>query len=305
MGAAITRIFGSIPKDGFAAASPAAGSGKRLLADVHKLAPGVVARAAEIEAGRRVPLDLIAALKSAGFFRMYAPRSHGGLELDLPTGLAITAALGRIDGSVGWTAMIGSGSTLFAPLLPRETYEQVYRDGPDAIVAGSTAPIGKAEAAPGGWRVSGRWPFVSGCQHADWMAGFCIISKHGKPLADAGGRPIVRAVLLPARDWQIEDTWHAAGLKGTGSHDIILSERVVPEANFFDFERQACVPGPLYRTVPHALPLFLCAVAVGIAEAPSTISSALPIPAGSSCGLRSRCWSRRRSNTKSAVPPPI
>lgn len=266
MGAAITHIFRAIPRDGFAVAPPTTVAGERLLANIQELAPDILARAAEIEAGRRIPLDLIAALKSAGFFRMYAPRSHGGLELDLPTGLAITATLSRIDGSVGWTAMIGSGSTLFAPLLPRATYEQVYRNGPDAILAGSTAPMGKAEAVPGGWRVSGRWPFVSGCQHADWMAGFCVISEHGKPLADAGGRPVVRAVLLPAQDWQIEDTWHAAGLKGTGSHDIVLSERVVPEANFFDFERQACVPGSLYRTVPHALPLFLCAVAVGTAE---------------------------------------
>src|SRR5271167_446859 len=83
---------------------------KRLLADIQELAPGVAARAAEIEAGRRIPPDLVQALKSIGIFRMFVPQSHGGLEVDLPTALEIVAALARIDGSVGWTAMVANTS---------------------------------------------------------------------------------------------------------------------------------------------------------------------------------------------------
>ncbi|MEA2954970.1 MAG: hypothetical protein QOJ58_467, partial [Alphaproteobacteria bacterium] len=104
------------------------------------------------------------------------PRSHGGLELDLPAALEIIEALGRIDGSVGWTAMISGGCDLYASLLPPERYEQVYRKGPDVIIAGSAQPAGTADATAGGWRVNGRWPFASGCQHADWIFGFCIAS---------------------------------------------------------------------------------------------------------------------------------
>jgi len=59
---------------------------------------------------------------------MFVPRSHGGLELDLPTALEVIATLGRLDGSVGWTAMIGAGSTIFVPYLPRETYDQVCQE---------------------------------------------------------------------------------------------------------------------------------------------------------------------------------
>lgn len=240
---------------------------KRLLADIQDLAPEIIARAAEIEAGHRVPLDLVETLKSLGVFRMFAPHSHGGLELDLPEGLEIIRALGRIDGSVGWTAMIGSGSGIFAPLLPRETYEHVYRNGADLIFAGSTAPVGTAETAPGGWRVNGRWPFASGCLHADWMIGLCVMSEAGKPTPGEGGRSQIRGVFLPAHDWQIEDTWYAAGLKGTGSHHISLKEVIVPAENFFDFENGApCVPGPLYQTAPHLLPLFHSAISVGMAE---------------------------------------
>jgi hypothetical protein len=76
----------------------------------------------------------VEALRSIGVFRVLVPRSHGGLELDLQTALEIIGALGRIDGSVGWTATIVSGSASFAPLLPRETYEQVYQNGPDVRV---------------------------------------------------------------------------------------------------------------------------------------------------------------------------
>src|ERR1700704_7175077 len=129
---------------------------QRLLADIRELAPHVTSRAAEIEDARRIPLDLVEALRSIGVFRMFAPQSHGGLELDLPTGLEIIAALGRIDGSIGWTAMIGSVGGAFAPSLPRETYERIYRNGPDVIIAGSIQPVGTAQATSGGWR--GRGP---------------------------------------------------------------------------------------------------------------------------------------------------
>jgi alkylation response protein AidB-like acyl-CoA dehydrogenase len=243
--------------------------GERLLADIGELAPDIAARAAEIEAGRRIPLDLVDALRTIGVFRIFVPESHGGLEFDLPTGVEIISALSRIDGSVGWTAMIGNGGSVFAPMLPRESYEQVYRDGP-VIIAGSIQPAGTAEATHGGWRVNGRWPFASGCLHADWLAGFCVMTEGGKPLpgpAGEDGPPLIRGFLLPARNWNIEDTWYVAGLKGTGSHHIAISDTVVPPENFFDFMGGVpCLPGPLYQAPPQLLPLLHGSFAVGVAE---------------------------------------
>jgi alkylation response protein AidB-like acyl-CoA dehydrogenase len=166
--------------------------------------------------------------------------------------------------------MIGSVSSIFLPSLPRATYDQIYRNGPDVISGGSATPAGTAEAAAGGWRVNGRWPFASGCQHADVLIGFCVMTEGGKPLpgaAGAGGPPLMRAVVLPARDWQIEDTWHVAGLRGTGSHHILLQDKLVPAANFFDLVNVVpCLPGPLYQTVQHFLPLAHGAVTVSMAE---------------------------------------
>ena len=243
---------------------------ERLLADIRELATGISSRAAEIEVGRRMPPDLVEALRSIGIFRMFVPQSHGGLELDMPGALEIFGALSRIDGSVGWTAMIGGGCDLFASLLPRDTYEQVYQNGPDVIIAGTVQPAGRAEVVAGGWRVNGRWPFASGCQHADWMFGLCVMTEAGKPLpgsAGEGGPPRVRGVFLPARDWHIEDTWYVAGLKGTGSHHIALRDTVVPAANLFDLVNGVpCLPGPLYQAVRQFLPLMHGASSVGMAE---------------------------------------
>jgi alkylation response protein AidB-like acyl-CoA dehydrogenase len=267
MSAAVSRINRPMAKHSCSDTALMTDTAKRLLADVRQLAPDITPRAAEIEAGRRIPLDLVEKLRSIGVFRMFAPQTHGGLELDLPTGLEIITALGRIDGSVGWTAMIGSGGSVFAPSLPRETYERVYRNGPDVIFAGSIQPAGAAERTAGGLRVNGCWPFASGCQHADWMFGFCAMTEGGKPLRGEGGRPLVRGFGLPACDWQIEDTWYATGLKGTGSHHIALKDTLVPAANFFDFEGGVpCLPGPLYQAVPQLLPLLHGANAVGMAE---------------------------------------
>lgn len=92
----------------------------RLLADIHALAHEITSRAAEIEAGRRIPIDLVEALRSIGVFRTFVPRSHGGLELDLPAAVDIIRALGKIDGSVGWTAMVaGNGAVQHAVVQSR------------------------------------------------------------------------------------------------------------------------------------------------------------------------------------------
>jgi alkylation response protein AidB-like acyl-CoA dehydrogenase len=242
---------------------------QRMLVSIRELAPAITARAAGIEASREVPVDLLDALRSIGVFRIFVPQSHGGLELALPEALEIIGALARIDGSIGWISMIGSGSALFASLLPKESYGEFYKDGPDVIIAGSAVPLGTAEQVDGGWLVNGRWPFASGCKHAGWILGLCIMTSGGKPLPGAAGEgsPLIRGFLSPANGWQIEDTWHVIGLKGTGSHHIALKDTIVPDAQFFEIAGgNPCLPGPLYQAVSSIIPILHGAIAVGIAE---------------------------------------
>src|SRR3712207_2809999 len=96
-----------------------------VLAAVRELSPTIIARAAEIEAARRLPADLLAQLKAAGCFRMFVPRSHGGEQLDLRRGLAVLEALARADGATGWTVMIGSESPHLFALLSRARFDEI------------------------------------------------------------------------------------------------------------------------------------------------------------------------------------
>lgn len=95
--------------------------------------------------------------------------------------------------------MICATAALVAPELPQSTYERIYADGPDVIFAGSFAPGGTADRTYRGWCVNGRWPFASGCAHADWILGLCTMHEGSTPLSTpSGDAPLMRAFLLPA-----------------------------------------------------------------------------------------------------------
>jgi len=241
-----------------------------VLEQVRALAPEIRERAAEMEALRRMPPDLTAKLKAAGVFRMYAPRSHGGLELDFPEGLRVIAEVAKADGSAGWTVMIGSASALILSRMPRETFDGIFaRFGPDMIQAGlAGAPRGRAERVAGGYRVSGEWPFSSGCEHADFIIGACVATEQGEPVPGPieGGPPLVKIIGLPASDWTIRDNWSVAGLKGTGSHTTALNDVFIPEANTMELAGPSCLPGALYAGLGPWIPLMHGAFAVGMAQ---------------------------------------
>src|ERR1700753_4358094 len=181
---------------------------EQLFAHIANLAPAIEARAAEIDKPpRRIPHDLVDLLTSIGLFRMFVPESHGGLQLEMPTAVKVIEALAAIDGSIGWTAMVNSGAALFAPRLPLETFERMYQDGPNVVLAGSAVLGGTAARDSAGWRVTGRWPFAMGSQLAEWILGVCIMTDAGSPILRADLKtPIVRAFFLPADEWTIEDT---------------------------------------------------------------------------------------------------
>ncbi len=187
---------------------------------VRALAPALTARSTEFEQLRTLPADLVDELRAAGCFRMLVPRSHGGAELELPEFLATIEDLARADGSVGWTAMIGAATPILLGHLPPASFDTVYAAGPDPIVAGTFNPSGTATPVPGGYRVSGRWTFATGCRHAQRFIAHCTV--------DDGRQPPLRMMTLPAAEVEIVDTWSTMGLRGTGSHDFTVTDRFVP-----------------------------------------------------------------------------
>jgi indole-3-acetate monooxygenase len=237
----------------------------RLLAAIEDLAPDLAARAGEIERSRRIPADIIDRLGRIGLFRTLLPRSHGGLELSVPEVLPLIEALAAADSSVGWVAMIGTASQMFYTRAPRATFDKIFGDGAGVFVVGVGTPAGRAEPVDGGYRVSGRWPFASGCQNARWIAGHFVVHKDGAPVM-LDGRPLMRAVALPAERWRVEETWEASGLTGTGSHHVVLDDVTIPEAESFDLlHGPSCVPGHFERPIAPFLGSFHAAVATGIA----------------------------------------
>ena len=240
----------------------------QVLSRIAALAPMVARLAPDIEQGRRLPAELVSALRSARIYGMLVPQRYGGLELDAPSAFRAVAALARLDGSVGWNAMIGHIGALMPFLVNPNFCEEIYRDGNDHIFAGSGQPAGKAERVPGGWRVSGSWPFASGCQNAEWIAGTCVMMEGGAPIASPDGPgPMTRTCVMPAERWEIRDTWHTVGLKGTGSHHVALTDAFVPDENFFEFPfGVSFAPEPIFGKFAEVLVLSHGAVAVGIAE---------------------------------------
>src|SRR6516165_9044165 len=240
----------------------------QVLSRISALAPVVAQYARDAEQDRRLPAELVSALKSARIYGMLVPRRYGGLELDPPSAFQAVAALARLDGSVGWNAMIGHIAALMPFLASPTLCEQIFQDGRDHIMAGSGQPVGTAERVPGGWKVTGVWPFASGCENAEWIGGTCVMMEGGSPIdAPHGPGPMIRTCLMPAEHWEIRDTWHTFGLKGTGSHHVALTDVFVPDENFFEFPFGASfAPDPVFGKYPEIVVLSHGALAVGIAE---------------------------------------
>ena len=239
-----------------------------VLASIAALAPLIVQRGLEIERERRLPAEIVSALKAARVYGLLVPKRYGGLGLDVPGALRVVSALAKLDGSVGWNAAIGQVGSLIPFLASQEVCEAVFGDGRDHILAGSGQPVGTAERVPGGWKVTGLWPFASGCQDAEWIAGACVMVEEGSPLpAPDGPGPLVRTCGMPAEFWTIHDTWHGFGLRGTGSHHVELRGVLVPDRNFLDFPFGASfAPDPVFGMVPEFVMLSHAAHAVGVAE---------------------------------------
>ena len=228
---------------------------------VEALAPTISARAAETEASRRVPTDLLEGLIKTGCFRLLLPASHGGVEADVPSAIRVIETLARADASVAWIVMIGGASWNDLTGLPRETFDAVFANGPDTIIAGAIAPTGViTPIGDGGYRVTGRWAFVSGCQHAKWLFVDCL-----EGFAD--GTPEMRIALLSPDQVVVEDTWTAFGLAGTASHHIRVDDVLVPAERTFSLQHgEPCVDATVAHISPPSLySTCLAALALGIA----------------------------------------
>ncbi len=232
------------------------------------LAPAIMARANEIEAGRRLPADLARTFAEAGLFRITTPRKYDGEELHPADIVRVIEEVSRADGSAGWCVMIGAATASIASILPDRWAKEIYGTDPYVITGGAVAPTGKAIPVEGGYRVTGRWQWGSGAQNCQWICGGALLMEGDKPRRFDSGEPEIHLMVFAASQVEILDTWNPSGLRGTGSHDFQVHEAFVPEGR----STILGVTRPHIQTPLYRFPFFglmavsVCAVALGIAR---------------------------------------
>jgi indole-3-acetate monooxygenase len=194
------------------------------LSAIEAISPLVAHERANFDQARRLPDSVFDALADAGLFRLWLPATLGGPELSPVEFMIVVEAASALDGSVGWLVGNGGGMSRIGGYLP-DAIARVWFSDPRAFVASATGAVGAADKVPGGYRLSGRWPFGSGAYHA----------THYMALAsakDAEGRdgPLL-CCYAARRDITIHDTWKVSGLRATGSCDFEMRNVFVPEQN--------------------------------------------------------------------------
>jgi alkylation response protein AidB-like acyl-CoA dehydrogenase len=227
---------------------------------VDAVLPLVAQRADDLERARRLPDDLVAALKATGLNRLTVPAALGGLQAPVADGIDVVERLAAVDASTAWCAVIGFGTNLFSGYLPEAGAKVIFGD-PNQGNATMFAPLGRLVPESGHYRLTGRWPFTSNCLHAGWAG----LGSRIEGVDDDGSVP--RVAFIPMSDLTVEDTWDSVGLRGTGSHHVAASDVVVSADRVCSFADRPWAEGTLWRLPMYTVlvPL-LAAVPLGIAR---------------------------------------
>ncbi|NNP76456.1 acyl-CoA dehydrogenase [Acinetobacter sp. Ac_3412] len=208
-----------------------------------------------------VSQDIIDKLKQIGVYRALVPKRFGGNEWSPKQFCELIEQLSKADGSVGWVASFGM-SPAYLGSLPEATLEQLYKDSPDIVFAGGIFPPQPAEITDDGVVVSGRWKFSSGCMGAD------IVGVGISPQKDNEAQGLPRMAVMPANKAQIDMTWDTVGLKGTGSHDLVVKDVLVAKEWTFVRGEPSKLPEPFFKYPSLSLATqVLTAVGIGVAAA--------------------------------------
>jgi alkylation response protein AidB-like acyl-CoA dehydrogenase len=243
-----------------------------LLEVARTLAPQIQSYADEIEAERELPRPLFEALADAGMFHMALPRTLGCAEIDLPTYIQVIEELGKADASTAWVINQGGIFATYASRMPHELARAIWIDTPRSVVSNTPAPTAQAVVVPGGYRVTGRQGFSTGCRHASWVAAHAQILENGNPRLLENGQPETRYLFVPVAEAERLDTWHVRGMRGTGTHHFAVHDVFVPaERSVLAAGAPLIETGPLYQ-IPRTLVFASgdASVALGAARAALT-----------------------------------
>jgi alkylation response protein AidB-like acyl-CoA dehydrogenase len=236
-----------------------------------ELVPELRRRARRTEEERRVSDEVTALFRDAGFFKLMQPARFGGYEYGFTAFLDVISELGRGCTSSSWACSLGAIHQWLIGTFPLQAQVDVWGEDPGAIACGSYAPAVMAEKVDGGWRIQGKWKFASNVDNSQWA----LLGVHF-PAEEKGQPPAAGFLLVPRREWSIEDDWYMAGQAGTGSKTVVIAEPVfVPGYRKLTFAEASSnsPPGssanlnPIYR-IPFlsAVPVCLVAPLLGTAQ---------------------------------------
>ena len=197
---------------------------------------------------RLIP-EAVDALRESGIARAAVPFELGGPELDPMAQIELVEEFSRIDGALGWCAMIASAASFSCGFLEPDSARRWFGRA-DACLAGQLQPTGQAEKVDGGHVVTGRFRFGSGIAHATMVLAGCLVSDNGAPSQDERGRPALRTVIVEPSKVQVLGNWDTGGLRATGSSDYVIDGVFVPEADSYDPTRGPIRQEPLFRFAP-------------------------------------------------------
>jgi indole-3-acetate monooxygenase len=237
-----------------------------IIAAVWRLAPIIEAEKGAFDRNRQLSPHVVSAMHEIGLFYLWLPCELGGPALNLGDTARVLEAVAQIDGSPAWCACIATTYSRLGAFLPHHVASKIFVED-RAIVAGTFAG-GRADVATGGYRLTGRMPYSSGIRHSAWAVGGGPVFKDGIPRLMANGAQETRTMVYPSSQIEVLDTWDVGGLRGTGSHDYVVSDLFVPDEQtvLMHGESTGCAGG-LYRIPPYsAYPVPVAAVPLGIAR---------------------------------------
>jgi alkylation response protein AidB-like acyl-CoA dehydrogenase len=241
-----------------------------VLGRVAELEPMIRAASAEAEIERRLSAHVAEALRDAGCYHLFRPRSRGGLELDPVSAFRVIEELSRIDSAAGWNVAQSNNAEPFGAWFSDETTAEVFGSA-RTILAGAFFPPRRAVPVGGGYRLSGRCTFNSNCHAATWIGGLAHVYDDGVERLDEKGEPITLITLFPREKAEIIDNWNTLGMRGTGSHDVNVDDLFVPAERAVPFKPLE-KPSPAYSGPWHRLTIWPSVAgaaisALGIAQA--------------------------------------
>tara|TARA_B100000586_G_scaffold109015_1_gene78306 strand:+ start:2008 stop:3159 length:1152 start_codon:yes stop_codon:yes gene_type:complete len=190
--------------------------------------PRIKAARDDIQSQSTLPDSLVEEMAQANLFQLFVPRSIGGPETDPITAFRAVEELSKVDGSVGWCSFVATAISIYSAWMPPEVARKLFGQPLDIRAAGSFRPTANARLVDGGYKIGGRWNYVSGIDHANWLILNCNIVDDGRPVKDAQGGPVTRMMIVPRSAGTIEKTWSTMGMRGTGSNDLVIEEEFVP-----------------------------------------------------------------------------